>query len=193
MKTLQLFPLICVVAVSLSACQTAPPEAQTPQLTYQHLSALDLNVAVIDVLSDYKPSYAKPHVEHLFPTAPAEAVRRWANERIQSVGKTGSAVLTIRDASVSEVKLDHDEGIKALFTMEQSVRYDAVLDVRLDLRSPEGEGFVEARATRSTTLPENATINDREQAWLKMTELLIKSLSTAIEENARAKLGRWVR
>lgn len=187
--------IACALALSapLAACQTAPPATQAPQLTYAHLDGLSLNVAAIDVVSPYKPTYAKPHVEHLFPTPPADAVRRWASERLQASGTIGVGVLTIRDASVEESELPRDESLEALFTHEQTLRYSAVLDVRLDLSAPQGEGFVEARATRSITLSENATLNDREQAWLKMTEELIRDLSAALSENARTHLARWLR
>jgi len=70
LSRLPLIALAGAVAAALAACETPPPRPTFPELTWTHLQPFSLDVAEIEITSDYAPPLAPPHVEHLFPTPP---------------------------------------------------------------------------------------------------------------------------
>ena len=169
---------------TLGGCNTPPERYEFPELTYAHLPPIRLNVAVIDVLDSYHPPMAAPNVEHLFPTPPAKAMERWARDRLVAAGNNGGALFTITRADVLEVPLARTTGIKGVFTTDQSYRYDAMLQVKLEAENTSGlrRGSITAQAKRSRTVDEDITLNQRERLWFEMTELLMRDIGTEIEK-----------
>src|SRR3546814_13039922 len=44
------------------------------------------------VIDAYRSPGTAPNVEHLFPSPPATAMARWASDRLEAVGTTGSEI-----------------------------------------------------------------------------------------------------
>lgn len=170
-------------AGTLVGCNTPPQRYEFPELTYAHLPPIRLDVAVVDVIDSYRSPGAAPNVEHLFPTPPAKAMARWADDRLEAAGTNGSAVFTILRADVVEVPLERTTGIKGVFTEDQSYRYDAMLDVRLDAENTSGlrRGSITARTAHSRSVAEDITLNQRERIWFEMTERLMSDIGAEIE------------
>jgi hypothetical protein len=175
----------------LTACQTPAPEQKFPDLTYVHLGALNLNVAALDVVSDYRAPLKKPNVEHLFPTPPEKALERWARDRLKAGGNRGSARFIITQAAVTETSLKLKTGLTGAFTTDQAERYDAVIEATLEIYGPDGirKAFASARVIRSRTVPEGISLNDREKMWFSLTEALMRNFNTEMENNIRSNLG----
>ena len=186
-------PLSVILSLSflLAACETPAPAQKYPDLTYVHLGALNLNVAALDVVSDYRAPLSKPNVEHLFPAKPDQALRRWARDRLKPGGERGSARFVITQASVSETSLKLKTGITGAFTTDQAERYDALIEATLEILGPGGvrRGFASARVVRSRTVPEDISLNDREKMWFSLIEALMKDFNTEMENNIRSNLG----
>jgi len=183
------------VMLGLSACEATVPAQELPELTYQHLGAIELDVGAIDISSNYRAPMAAPNVEHNFPTPPEKALRRWATDRLMAAGPGGLARFVIIDASIRETSLEQKKGLAGAFTKEQSERYEASVEATLEVVS-DGEtwrGFVTAKASRSLTVREDATVNDREQAWFSMTEALMRDFDREMESNIRRHLAAWIR
>ncbi len=178
---------------SLGACETPVQMQKLPQLTFAHLSPLRLNVARIDVVSEYRPPLRAPNVEHLFPTPPLTAMKQWAKDRLRAVGRSGSARLVITKASAIETALAVQTGLKAVFTKQQTQRYDLVIEARLEVSGPGGSGTTSAHATRFSTVREDASINEREKIWFDLTEALVNDFDKVMEKNIRRHLRAWLR
>jgi hypothetical protein len=183
--------IILSLGLLLAACQTLAPKQKFPDLTYAHLGALNLNVAALDVVSDYRAPLKKPNVEHLFPTRPEQALERWARDRLKAGGKRGSARFIITRAAVTETSLKLKTGITGAFTTDQAERYDAVIEASLEILGPGGirKAFASARVIRSRTVPEGISLNDREKMWFSLIESLMKDFNTEMENNIRQNLG----
>jgi hypothetical protein len=158
------------------------------------MKSLSLNVAKLETMSSYKPPMSAPNVDHLFHTSPAGALGRWAEDRLRAVGKNGFARFTIIEASVTETQLDMKKGIIGAFTKDQSERYDAVLEAKLEIFDDSGLsiGFARAKATRSVTVREDSSVNQREQAWFRLTEELVIDIDAELEKNISMYLSRWL-
>ena len=193
---LLLFRLFCFsfIIASLNGCQVMPSNQILPELTFQHLKSLNLNIATIEITHSYNQPMTAPYVDHLFHTPPAVALDRWARERLRSLGTRGLARFTIIEASVTETKLDKKKGIMGLLTKDQSERYDAILKAKLEIFGDSGRswGFAEAQATRSITVREDLSINQRNQEWFNLTEELVRDINTELEKNILKYLSKWI-
>ena len=186
--------LVAPLALALAACAPLPPAPQFPELTYAHLGAIRLDVARLEIVVAYDPPLAAPNVEHTFPTAPATAAERWAADRIRAVGDTGWAQFIVREAGVTETAIEVEGGLKGAFTDDQSERYEGVLDVVLEIRSDRGfrDAYVEARAMRTRTVPEDITVNDRQIVFLEMTQALMADINAQLEDRIRQHLPKYL-
>ncbi len=195
--------LRCVAAIvvaaglsaGLAACETAPRSAEYPEITFNHLPRLNLDVARIDVVRAYRSPSAKPNVEHLFPVEPAAAAERWARQRLKAVGVTGSVRATVVSAAVVEVPLKRTTGLRGAFTTDQSERYEGAIEMKIELsiRGGTERASVSARSELSRTVPENITINDREKLWFEMTEEMINQLNVLLEREIRKNFKAYLR
>jgi len=184
-------------AAVLSACATDTPIAgPVPEVGFQHLPPINLNVARVEVQTAYQSPMKAPNAEHRFPTPPAQAMVNWAGSRLKAVGGPDSGVATfvIENASVIETKLDKSKGFKAMFTYEPSERYDATAVARLSIVNGQNgaAGEVKVSANRSVEVRENATLSEREKAWFEMTEALMADFNVQVESQINAHLPRWL-
>ena len=184
------FALTAMLAAMLTACETAPPKQRLFDLTFADLPILTLDVARLEVVSDYAPPLKAPNVEHLFPTPPEAGLRRWAADRLKAGGKKGSARFVIVNAAVTEAALPVTKGLKGAFKKEQSERYEAVVEASLEILDARGfrRGFASARVSRSRTVREDASLNAREAAWFALTEALLNDFDKELEKNIRQYL-----
>ena len=199
LKYVGLRRLACVHlgALLLAACATPPPQnARFAELTYGHLGKLRLEVSTIDVRSAYQPTLSPPSVEHLFPIAPEQVMRRWAADRLAATGAPGRrAVFTIRDARVIETKLARTQGIAGAFTRDQTERYDMTLEATLEIggeRPDLGRGTISAKSIRARTVSEGITVNERERIWYELLEAAMNDLNAELEAQIREKLALFL-
>ncbi|MBM3503831.1 MAG: hypothetical protein FJX65_08140 [Alphaproteobacteria bacterium] len=187
--------LLLGTATVLVACQGQPLPPPIPELSFNHMPVIRLAVGSIEYREEYEPPLKPPNVEHLFPTSPQSAARRWAEDRLRAAGGPGRAVFVIRRAPVVEAKLARSTGVRSLFTVDQAERYDAELDVALEIRDERGfqEAFATAQAERNRTVPENATLYQRERAFFEMTEGLMKDISAQLDANIQRYLAKYLR
>lgn len=193
---LLLVRLFCysLMVASLTGCQMTTSKQILPELTFQHLKPLNLNVAKLEIIHSYNQRMAAPNVDHLFHIPPAVALDRWAKDRLRPLGTEGFARFTIIEASVTETKLNVQKGIMGLFTLDQSEQYDAILEAKLEIFSDNDlrRGFAEARATRSMTVREDSSINRRNQEWFNLTEKLVQDINVELEKNILKYLSQWI-
>lgn len=186
--------LVVLPGFLLLGCETSAPSTEFPELTYRHLGPITLDVARIEVTTRYIPPLKLPNVEHRAPVPPYVAIRNWADQRLRAGGRRNQANLVILDASIREVPLPVTGGFKGFFTTDQSVRYDGRVAVLLEIRDVGGRqlAFATARAERSMTMGEDATIADREKVWFALTEDLLSDINRRLVAEARRHLGAYL-
>ncbi len=175
-----------------ASCAVPVPPAARPGAAFDHLPPIRLDVAEVKIVETYMPTLRAPHVEHLFPVTPLTAVRLWAVERIRAGGETRLGRVVVEDAGVVAVPLKVRKGVRGLFYKEQEVRYDAALEVRVEVRTDRGyrESFATARVVRSRTVSEDVTLAERDQIFSDMVEEMIRELNTVLEANVREHMQK---
>lgn len=185
-----------LLGTALTACSSPPPRARFPELTYGHLGLFTLDVERVEIVSEYKPNFGAPNVEQMFPTSPETTLRRWAQDRLAATGTPGRyARFVIQDAKVTEAELPRTPGVRGAFTTDQAQRYDGSLSVLLEIREQRANfraGTASAWASRSRTVPEGITINDREKVWFELLEATMNELNAEMDRQIRANLAQFL-
>jgi hypothetical protein len=184
-----------IIAVLLSGCQQAP-NAYTPApfaFEINHIAPLMVNVHEIRVVDEYQPRLSKPNVEHEFPVAPAIAVKKWVNQRLQpnpAISANSVLEVVITDASVKETPLPKTKGVKGVFTDDQDARYDARIAVTFRtymgaqaMSSTSGDVIV----TRSRSINERATVYEREAIYHNM----LREMMATFDSEAQLRLRQY--
>ena len=145
-------------------------------------------------MREYAPPLRAPNVDQLFPVTPMQMAEQWARDRLVAAGGTGELRYVIKRASVVESQLPKSTGIRGAFTNEQTERYDAVVEVEIEIRNERGyrDGIASARAERRQTVAEDISLADREKTWFAMTEGLGRDLNQEIERNIKSGLPRFL-
>lgn len=190
------FPAILLVGgLSLAACELTPPRPEYPPLSYSEQTPLRFDVAEVVIEHAYKPSSEAPNVELLFPLRPDQAAAGWAGDRLVAAGSTRRLRFIVGNASVTETALETETGISGAVTIDQAERFDATLTVEVQV--VENDGFVAGNATatvrRSVTLPEDASLNDREGTWYQLTKTLMDDMDRQLEEVLKKVFFRFLR
>ncbi len=186
---------LCVLVLGLAGCETPVQPRAFPEITFAHLPTIALDVARIDLVRRYRPPLTPPNVEHEAPVPPMQAGARWVTDRLKAVGRSGRATVTIRQASIVERRLPRLGGLKGVFTTEQSERYDAVIEMTIE--ASDGRGLrvasATARAERSRTVPEDATLARREEIWFELVEALMRDFDRTFEAQIRKHLAAFIK
>jgi hypothetical protein len=189
--------VVLLLAGPLAACETPPTREPFPKLTYTYLTPYRLAVSDIQIVEAYRPSNAPPYVEQNFPASPAGTAAQWGRDRLKAAGGRARAVYTVLRGAVIETHLkpENSGGMLSDFTVQQSERYDLNIVVRLQVIEPSGQvaATVDGAATRSRTVAEDATLNDRERVWFEMTEQAMKDLNDQLEKTIPAYLRDYLR
>ena len=181
-----------LAALTLAACETPPPPRPTfPDIRFTERPPMRIDAAAVDIERQFRPTLRPPNVEHLFPVSPERAMENWARDRLQATATSRRVRVRIVDASVREVELPRTGGVRGAFTTDQAQRYDATVEMSVDIMGDRGfaERSVTAKAARSRSVPENITPNDREMAWYQLTKELMADLDVELERQIRSNFG----
>ena len=168
--------------LAITACGSHAPHSDHRDVTFTHLTPFLLDVGSLEIVEDYKSPFTDPHVEHLVPLSPISAARRWAVHSLRPVGETGKVRITITDASIIGEILDVNQDFKSFFTNEQAARYHARIAITIDVLDDRhiSRAYVSGDATASHTVPEDASLAERDQIMINLTETLLETCNAAI-------------
>lgn len=180
--------------VLLAACSSSPPMQRFPELTFRNLPPVQLDVGRIEVVTQYQPQAQAPHIEYDMPISPENAVKRWVQDHLQPIGRTGTLRVVIRDATATETPLQTDRGFTGMFKKEQAARVDMAIDVSLQMLDDKQFTISEvtAKQSRSRTELEGMKLNERDRMLYDMVEDLLKGFNGEIDPNIRATFGPWL-
>ncbi|MBI3507922.1 MAG: twin-arginine translocation signal domain-containing protein [Proteobacteria bacterium] len=187
---------VAVPAAALGACAQLPPTPQFPPFSYSALGRFTFEAERLEVVQEYQAPLAPPNIEHLFAQRPDETLKRWANDRLAVTGRGDRLVrFVIVDARVTETQLPRETGVRATFTNEQAQRYDGRIEAAVELRQLRGnfrDGFASAAATRTRSVAENISLNDRERVWYEMVGQMMSDINAELDRQIRANMPRFL-
>ena len=191
----KIFSIIAALTASLflSACATPAP-LPVQNISFTNYPAINIDVASIEVVEEYKSPLRTPNVEHLMPYSPAAAMKIWSKDRLKATGSAKLLQVAIIDAPVTVTDLPKTQGINGLFTNDQDKRYDARLEVELRIYgdSALSEASTNVVVTRSITIAENASVNVRKAAYNQLIFDLMKMLNEKLEKNMQEYMNNHI-
>ena len=100
---------VLVLSLSLSACGTLfgshdEDIQRYSEPRYTQEQPIELKVNKIDIVSEFTPSFTRPHIEHLFPVSIEKSAKLWAQDRLKAADYSSNKIaeVIIKDASVVE-------------------------------------------------------------------------------------------
>ena len=177
----------------LGGCTTVSPFVEFADTTFRHLPAINLRVVDIQIENKVAPNVLAPHVGHRFPVPPVKALRRWAEDRLQAAGSKGTARFTIFEADATKIRLKIDDGIRAIFTKEQSESYLVTVSASLEVFDEIGirRAFIKAKSERRKTVAEDITLTGRRQVWFAIMEKLMAEFNAEMERNIQRYMAEF--
>lgn len=184
--------LLFCAALSLSGCAMSPPAWDWPDLTFEQVRPLSIDVAKIEVFNDFRPSGQPPHIEHLFKLAPGETARDLLGKQLRAAGLNDILRVTVEDASVFSAEGPAQGKLFGFLPREETERWRAVMSVRFELVDEKAPDIVRARARitarRDKTIVSSASPAERDRVFFQMTE----NLSNDLAKNLKAAVGKLV-
>ena len=119
----------------------------------------------------------------------ANALRRWATEKLVAVGTTGEAIVVIRDSSLKAQPIPHSD---SMFTRQQTSKYVGHAEVEIDVTGHGNRGQVSAQASQFETLPETPTSAERQAAYTKVLNALMRDMSNNLRRGINDHIGNFV-
>lgn len=189
-----IFGVLATLALTgLSACTNTPPDRPSfAQLTYGHLGKFVFEAARVEIADETGGVAGNVSA----PVNPDRAGRQWAQDRIAVTGQGAKTVrVVIRNAAITESELPRAGGLRSAFTKEQAQRFDAKIEMVVEVRNERGfqEGFAGATAERSTTVAEDITLNDRDRILFGLVEMLMQDMNGRMDGNIRSFLAIHLR
>lgn len=181
--------LLCSAVVA--ACgPSQPAPAKFADITFQQFAKYRFAVGKIEIVREYVPPLKPPNIEHLFPVTPMQVAERWAQDRLVAAGGTSELRYVIKRASAVESELPRTTGIRGAFTKDQAQRYDAVIEVEIEIRNERGyrDGVAAARWDVTQSVAEDVTVAQREHVWFQMSEALGRGLNKELDSRIQASL-----
>jgi len=183
-----------VAALSLTACKTEPSPQKLPEISFANRGPIRMDVGQLEIQSEYSSPGRSPNVEHLMLISPEAATIRWAQDRLRPTGRSGFARLQIKDAHVTETVLKTDKSFTGMFKEEQGTRYDGALDVAVQILDDRHFTVSEvvARANRSKTVAEDASLAEKDRVLYDITESLVRDIDAQLDGLIRSYMSRYV-
>ena len=180
----------------LTACTGKPPPepaVEKPIITFRHRPPIGFDVARIDIQQPFVSKGVPPNVEHLLTNPPARVAERWALDRLKTRGDNGLARYSILDASIVEKQLKTDKSLQSLFKTQVDTLYEGRIEIRLDVQNAGGSGFATAIVTRSQTVKEDLTLNERDALLIEFVEQMGRDLDARMNDEILRSLSRFMR
>ncbi len=173
----------------LSACAQEPPPRVVPQIGPASRINLDVQSVALTDRSGMQPANSPYMTNHFQPTI-AESIRQWAGDHLQAVGTTGSALVIIKDATLTSQPMPHSD---SWFTREQATKYTARAEVEVEIKGrADSYALASAQATRFETLPENPTDIERQNAYMTVLNGLMHDLGQSLDTSIRSHMQNFI-
>jgi hypothetical protein len=163
---------------ALTACGSAPPPLNFPPLDYSYLRPIPLNVASLSVTDNYVPSPDEAALEGKNPAPPGPVLLAMLQHRLQAAGQTGSGVVTIERASITQA----------------NGMINGAMTVDINLTSADGRssGFAEASVSASQSAPDSDNPDDMRAALYQMTKRLMDMMNVQLPYQIMHNIRGWV-
>lgn len=184
--------VILLSVIAVSACSTTNEPELYPDITFDELSAINVDAAMVDVQMVYRPPSRSPHVEHLTPVSFETALNTWTDKRFVTLTSSENRIVVkVQQASIIEEPLAIQGGVSGALKKEQEFEYESVLEVTIQIIGLNDDVLNEltSRVWQRRTVTEGASAYEKRKIWLDIVENAIIELDTQLEPRLRQYFG----
>ena len=187
---MRLSRLAVLIPFLLCACSSTNPPSPVAPLDYAQLEKINLDVKDLS-FSDrgVEMPPTSPVINDQFSPTIADALHNWASQRLQAVGISGAANFVVKDAYVTEQGMK-DDG--SWFEQGPQARYTGHAEVEVNARGAEGYALATANATRSVSLPNNASQDEKRDAYRALLNGLMQDLNNYIDQAIHGHMNEFI-
>lgn len=141
-----------------------------------------LGVSTVDIFNE-----AQSTTDSSFDIFFTEDVEKWARKRFKPVGDQGHGVIKITELSIKE----HEGKVCGTLVTPSKDEYLASLTIRVSVNNAMGfeKSYVENTVKRSTFVPTNITLIERENAVRKLITDVIVEMDAQLAKNIKNHLS----
>lgn len=182
--------LMLFSASALTAC--GPAREPRPQLTATG-GRIDLGISSLDIISDYTGPQVPPYIDHIIMPSPAMQLSQWATDTLNPADQDGNALLTIITASMTETKLDGEEGIKGLFTNQQRLLVFVEFEAVLSISHPDGRksATLNLASSAEKSIADDTTPEEADQIRFETIREAIGRFDQELRQQLLRFNGNW--
>ena len=181
--------LTLLLVLLTAACSNAPAVDLTMP-DYSSMGKINLDVKDLSFVDRGVDQHLQgPIISDQFQPTVAQTVQTWASQRLQAVGTTGQSVFVVKNAYVVSELLPTDDG---WFQRSQGSKYVGHIEVEIDARGMEGYGLATANASRSVSMPENPTEEEKSIAYGALLNGMMQDLNANLENAIHDHLRDFV-
>ncbi len=187
---------VLAVGVFIAACSSSPPPEVPTDVSFASDTVLAADVTSMNVTVQNVPARDYPHVGHRSPVTFEQAARKWADARFNMTGNSVNALrIIVKEGDITESLLDVKTGFTGAFKKEQAAKYEARLEVALEILDPDGKVLTSgsAKSFNSQTVPEDATEADKQIVWVGMVKKAFDSLDQELIPQLRQGMSTYMR
>ena len=131
------------------------------------MEPIKITVKSLKIQDLYAMPLVDPYVEHRMRRSPSDALIGWVHTILRPIGKEGTAIFKILDASAIVSKINSDFTFLDLFKNKQSSKITIKLSGKLELFRDNNKetGYLDIFAISNKTAPESASIMQLEEIW----------------------------
>ncbi|HYD19658.1 MAG TPA: hypothetical protein VEF76_14390 [Patescibacteria group bacterium] len=193
MTGLSRFAAAAFLALSLSSCQVSPPVSRTPDLAFDALPQIAMNVARIEIVDAYHPPADPKHVEHMFRLPPAAVAHNVIEKQLLANGSSDTLRVTVEDASVVRKELPLKKGFVGFFENGEEEEYRVRVYLKFELLRDDNPGMVAGDAfvssERTQTILEDASLAERDMILFRLNEQIMQDIRNGVEGTVRKTFG----
>lgn len=162
----------------IGGCSLAPEAYEEPVLTFDHLEKQELPVARIQFLNQYSAPVTKNNIENKTRNAPLTTMQKWLEKRFVAVAPQDTLRVYIEEASLVKKDLPVTDSIFGVFNVEPSQEYKARIFSKIEFLDDAGvlKASYNIRAERQVSLPNNATLVEKDRTLFRLMENLMQSI-----------------
>ena len=151
-----------------------PPASRVPYapLRYAYLPPLALNIARLTVADDFTPPKGETEVGGSSPVSIVDTLAAMARDRLKPAAREGTGTFRIQTASITR----------------RGDTLTGTLAVRLDVRSGDDSGFIEARVTA----PKTGADQDLKGTIHELLKALMDDMNIEVEYQIKRELRAWL-
>ena len=162
----------------IGGCSLTPEAYEEPVLTFDHLEKQELPVARIQFLNQYSAPVTKNNIENKTRNAPLTTMQKWLEKRFVAVAPQDTLRVYIEEASLVKKDLPITDSIFGVFNVEPSQEYKARIFSKIEFLDDAGvlKASYNIRAERQVSLPNNATLVEKDRTLFRLMENLMQSI-----------------